>query len=144
VRIVDANVLLYAANADAVHHRASRAWLDAALGGGDTVGLSWIAMLAFLRLSTKAALFPEPLTTAEAVDMVSSWISAPGGAVVHPGPAHATHLGRLLEESGSVGDVVNDAHLAALAIEHRAEIVSYDHDFTRFIGVRWRRPDDLQ
>jgi hypothetical protein len=61
VKLVDANVLLYAVNVDAPHHERSRRWLDGALSGTDTVAFAWVALLAFLRLSTKVALFPTPL-----------------------------------------------------------------------------------
>lgn len=74
------------------------------------------------------------------MQQVSEWLAAPGAVVAHPGPAHAEHLARLLQHVGTGGNLVNDAHLAALALEHRAEIVSYDNDFARFEGVRWRRP----
>lgn len=143
MRIVDANVLLYAVNADAQHHPASRRWLDRALGGDDTVGLTWLAMLAFVRLSTKVGLFPRPLTPGEATAQLGEWVNAPGALVVHPGPAHLEHLTRLLSTVGTAANLTNDAHLAAMALEQRAEIVSYDNDFGRFPSVRWRRPDEL-
>jgi uncharacterized protein len=143
VRVVDANVLLYSVNADAQHHEASRTWLDSALSGDDTVGFSWLAMLAFVRLATKPGLFPHPLPVDVAAAQLAAWTSAPGGIVVHPGAGHIEQLARLLGTPGLGGSLVSDAHLAAIAIEHRAEVVSYDHDFTLFADVRWRRPDDL-
>lgn len=143
MRIVDANVLLYAVNEDAQHHTSSRTWLDRALAGADTVGLSWIALLAFVRLSTNRGLFDNPLGVDEALEQVESWVAAPGAVVVAPGPAHPDLLRRALAAVGAGGNLVNDAHLAALAVEHRADIVSYDNDFSRFAGVRWRTPDEL-
>lgn len=143
MKIVDANVLLYAVNADAEHHAASRDWLDDALGGSDTVGFSWVVMLAFLRLSTKRGLFPRPLTVGTASRTLDRWTAAPGALIVTPGPDHVAHLDRLLGAVGVGGNLVNDAHLAAIAIEQRAEIVSYDQDFTLFPGVRLRRPGQL-
>jgi toxin-antitoxin system PIN domain toxin len=143
VKLVDANVLIYAVNADAQHHAAARSWLDDAMSGSDTVGLAWPVLLAFLRLTTRTGLFERPLPVAAAAGQVRDWLDAPGTVVVAPGPAHAEHLERLLTRVGTGGNLVNDAHLAALALEHRAEVVSYDNDFTRFEGVRWRRPDDL-
>ncbi len=143
MRVVDANVLLYAVNADARHHEASLEWLERALGGDDTVGFSWIALLAFARLATKPEIFPSPLSPAAAMAQVQSWIDAPSARVLHPGERHPAILADLLAELGSAGNLVNDAHLAALAIEHRASIVSYDNDFARFPGVRWHRPDSL-
>lgn len=143
MRLVDANVLLYAVNEDALHHSASRSWLDRALGGSDTVGLAWACLLAFVRLATRPGLFPDPLTPAEAFEQVDAWCRAPGAVVVHPGPDHAAHVSELLQTVGVGANLVNDAHLAALALEQRGDVVSYDNDFDRFSGVRWRRPDQL-
>jgi len=143
VRIVDANVLLYAVNEDARHHEASRVWLDRALAGADTVGFGWVAMLAFVRLATRHDLFPAPLTAAEALSQLEDWIAAPGGRVLQAGERHLGIISGLLEPLGVGGNLVNDAHLAALAIEHRAEVVTYDNDFVRFDGVRWTTPDAL-
>ncbi len=143
MRIVDANVLLYAVNADSRHHSAARRWLDAALSGADTVGFTWIVLVAFLRISTKVDLFPGALRPEEAMGQVGAWLASPGAVVVDPTRAHLTVLDGLLTGSGTGGNLVNDAHLAAVALEHRADIVSYDTDFTRFPGVRCHRPDDL-
>jgi toxin-antitoxin system PIN domain toxin len=143
MRIVDANVLLYAVNVDAQHHLSSRSWLDRALGGADTVGLSWLVLLAFVRLATKPGLFENPLRIDEALDQVQDWIAAPGAVVIGPGPTHPDLLRKALADVGAGGNLVNDAHLAALALENHADIVSYDNDFSRFEGVRWRTPDAL-
>lgn len=140
MEIVDANVLLYAVNLDAPHHARSRLWLDGALSGGETVGFSWIALLAFVRLSTRADVFPRPLTVEQAMDRVRAWLEAPAAVVLEPTPDHPGVLGRLLSSVGAGANLVNDAHLAALAIEHRCGIVSFDRDFGRFDGVPWREP----
>lgn len=141
MRLVDANVLLYSVNSDAPHHERSRAWLDAALSGSETVAFAWIVLLAFVRLTTKEGLFPSPLTTEEALDRVDSWLGAAPAVVLEPTPDHASVLRRLLWETGTGGNLVNDAHLAALAIEHRCGIVSFDNDFGRFSGIEWSEPD---
>ncbi|NLG62024.1 MAG: type II toxin-antitoxin system VapC family toxin [Candidatus Cloacimonetes bacterium] len=143
MRVVDANVLLYAVNEDARQHESSVAWLDRALSGADTVGFSWIAMLAFARIATRSDIFRAPLTTSEAFEQLDVWIAAPGGRVLNPGEKHLDILSRLADESGTAGNLVNDAHLAALAIEHRASVVSFDRDFARFDGLRVHRPDQL-
>lgn len=143
MRIVDANVLLYAVNSASEHHAASKRWLDGALSGADTVGLAWVPLLAFVRLATKHGLFPSPLAPKVAMEQVADWCSAPGSVVVDPTPRHADILSRLLAQVGAGGNVVNDAHLAALALEHRGGIVSYDSDFSRFDGIRWDTPDAL-
>lgn len=138
--LVDANVLLYAVNRDVRHHERSRRWLDGALSGGEAVAFSWLALLAFVRLSTKVGLFPKPLAAAEAMDRVEAWLDAPPSVVLEPTSDHARIVRRLLAEVGVGGNLVNDAHLAALAVEHRCGIVSFDNDFGRFDGVTWREP----
>ncbi len=143
MKIVDANVLLYAVNSASEHHRSSVRWLDGALSGSDAVGLAWVPLLAFIRLTTKDGLFPSPLRPEAAIGQVAEWVNAPTAVVVNPTPRHPEILSRLLAQLGSGGNLTNDAHLAALAIEHRASIVSYDSDFGRFEGVGWDRPDDL-
>jgi toxin-antitoxin system PIN domain toxin len=143
MKIVDANVLLYAVNSASDHHKASRRWLDVALSGADTVGLAWVPLLAFVRLTTKVGLFPSPLRPSEAVRQITEWLHAPGAVMVSPTPRHIDVLGGLLDRIGTGGNLVNDGHLAALAIEHRATVVSYDSDFGRFDGITWQTPDAL-
>lgn len=140
MKVVDANVLLYAVNADAQHHKTSVDWLDRSLSGADTVGFTWLALTAFIRISTKISLFPNPLTTQEAVDQVRQWLAAPAARVVEPSPAHAVVLGHLLNQVGTGGNLVSDAHLAAIALEQRATVISFDSDFGRFEGVDWSTP----
>jgi toxin-antitoxin system PIN domain toxin len=143
VKIVDANVLLYAVNSVSEHHEASRRWLDGALSGSDSVGLAWVPMLAFVRLSTKIGLFPSPLPPSDAMRQVVDWTTAPGATTIGPTARHGDILHGLLAQSGTGGNLVNDAHLAALAIEYRASIVSYDNDFGRFESVRADTPEAL-
>lgn len=141
MKLVDANVLLYAVNRDAVHHETARRWLDGSLSGDATVAFAWVALLAFVRLSTKVELFPAPLSIDGALDRVDAWISAGPSVIVEPTPDHPGILRRLLGQVGAGANLVNDAHLAALAIEHRCAVVSYDNDFSRFDGVVWERPE---
>jgi uncharacterized protein len=143
VKIVDANVLLYAVNADAPHHEPSRRWLDDALGGGDTVGFSWVVLLAFIRLSTNPAVFTEPLDSDTGISIVRGWLGSPRAVIAEPTARHIDVLAGLLVDAGTAANLVNDAHLAALALEHGAELVTYDADFGRFSGVRWKRPIEL-
>ena len=140
MKLVDANVLLYAVNRDAVHHERSRRWIDGALSGEDTVAFAWIALLAFVRLSTKVGLFPAPLTVDQAMDRVDAWVGAGPAVVVEPSAQHGTIVRGLLRSVGVGGNLVSDAHLAALAIEHRCGILSFDNDFARFPGVSWDVP----
>ena len=143
MKIVDANVLLYAVNSASEHHRASLRWLDGALSGADEVGFAWVPLLAFIRLTTKEGLFPSPLRPDQAVARVADWLSAASATLVSPGARHLDIVSRLLDQLGTGGNLVNDAHLAALAIEQRADIVSYDGDFGRFEAVTWATPEEL-
>lgn len=140
MNVVDANVLLYAVNESAERHDEAREWLDGALSGDDTVGFSWVSLLAFVRLSTKIGLFPHPLPVSEALDRVRAWLAQPTGVVLEPTVRHVDVLGDLLAHVGAGGNLTSDAHLAALAIEHRGHVVTYDSDFGRFPGVVWRPP----
>ncbi|MFN8126836.1 MAG: type II toxin-antitoxin system VapC family toxin [Candidatus Nanopelagicales bacterium] len=137
---MDANVLLYAVNVDAPRHTSARAWLDNALNGESTVHFSWVALLAFVRLTTREGLFPHPLTTDEAFDRVDAWLAQPTAVIATPGPDHAHIMRRILGQAGTGGNLVNDAHLAALSIERQCPIVSFDNDFDRFPGVDWFPP----
>lgn len=140
MNLVDANVLLYAVNQADPKHEPSRQWLDAALAGREPVGFSWVVLLAFLRLSTKVGLFPRPLTVDAALETVRSWLDQPPSLLLEPTPRHLGILRGLLGEVGPGANLVNDAHLAALALEHGGRVVSYDSDFGRFTGVRWQPP----
>ena len=140
MNVVDANVLLYAVNVDSARHEASRDWLDESLSGASVVGFAWVAVLAFLRLSTKSGIFPSPLSDDAALATVGAWLAQPAAVVVEPTARHLSLLRDLLAAAGSAGNLVNDAHLAALAIEHRGSVVSYDSDFGRFPGVSWTEP----
>ena len=140
MRLCDANVLLYAVNSDAPNHTAARSWLDGALSGGETIAFPWAVLLAFLRLATHPAVFPLPLGADAAIARVREWLRQPAATVAEPGSRHLEILAALVEESGVAGNLVSDAHLAALAIELDAELVSFDRDFARFAGLRWSVP----
>jgi hypothetical protein len=138
--ILDANVLIYAVDQTSAHHDRSRSWLDASLAGAEAVGLAWIALLAFIRIGTNASIFPTPMTTDEATDQIETWLAAPAAVIAQPTPRHASLLRGLLRATGTAGNLTTDAHLAALALELGADVVSYDRDFARFPGVRHRLP----
>lgn len=140
--IVDANVLIYATNSTARQHPEAADWLDGALAGAEAVGLAWVVLLAFMRLTTNPAIFPRPISAAESAEQVEAWLGAPGAVVVEPTARHVHVLRGLIAESGAAGNLVTDAHLAALAIEHGADLVSYDRDFARFAGVSHRLPGE--
>jgi uncharacterized protein len=140
VKLVDANVLIYAVNANAHHHGRSRQWLEEALSGTEPVGLPWVSILAFLRITTRRQIFQNPLLTADAVAFVDSWLQQPPVEIVVPGPAHWAVFRTLVAASGTAGNLTSDAHLAALAIESGWTLVSTDHDFRRFPGLKLFNP----
>ena len=140
--VTDANVLLYAVDTASVHHEQSLEWLERSLSGAEAVGFSWVVLLAFIRVGTNRAILPNALSVEDATSQVQAWLDAPGAVVVEPTARHAGVLRGLLLESGTAGNLTTDAHLAALAIEHGAELVSYDRDFGRFRGLRHRLPSD--
>ena len=140
MKIVDANVLLYAVNEAAPQHGPARAWLEKTLSGTEPVGFTWAVLLAFFRLSTRAAVFPRPLTLDQAFEAVGSWLAQPCAEIVDPGDGHLDLLSRLLKPLGAAGNLTSDAHLAAIALEHGAELCSCDSDFSRFTGLRWTHP----
>ena len=139
--LVDANVLLHAVNESAREYESARRWLLDALGGAETLGFAWAVSLAFLRLATHPAVFPRPLTARQAVDALDAWHGHRTAVAVEPTRRHLPVLGSLLAASGTAGNFVSDAHLAALALENDATVISFDRDFARFEGVRWRLPD---
>ena len=140
MKLVDANVLLYAVNQDAPQHASARDWLDEALSGGARVAFCWIVLLAFLRLSTNERIFDEPLSVSDAIKQAEDWLAQPAAVVVEPTARHLGVVQQLLAPLETGGNLANDAHLAALAVEHRCTVVSYDTDFLSFDGVKLETP----
>jgi toxin-antitoxin system PIN domain toxin len=140
VILVDANLLLYAANHAAPEHPAARAWLDARLSGPARVGLSWPSLLAFVRLATNPLVVRQPVTMAQAWTQVGDWLASEAAWVPLPTDRHPTVIGSLLRQPWMTSRLVPDAHLAALAIEHGLTVCSTDADFARFPGVTWENP----
>lgn len=137
---MDANLLIYAVNTAAPQHNRAREWLDARINGTDRVGLPWASLLAFLRLVSNPRIFQHPLGITEAWRQVDAWLSSRPVWIPLPTQRHAEILAPLLAASGAHGNLVPDAHLAALAIEHGLELNSTDGDFARFARLKWRNP----
>jgi uncharacterized protein len=138
--LVDANLLIYAVNSGAPQHAAAQRWLDERLNGVVRVGLPWPSLMAFLRLATNPRVFQQPMGMTDAWSHVEAWLGCGSAWVPAPTTRHAEVLARLLARPGVHGNLVPDAHLAALAIEHGLELNSTDGDFARFAGLRWRNP----
>jgi toxin-antitoxin system PIN domain toxin len=140
VKLVDANLLLYAVDESSPHHEAAKPWLEQQLSGAETFAFAWAVLLAFVRLATNPRVFATPLGSEEALDLLDSWLDQPNTTVVHPTDRHTALLRELLVPFGTAANLTSDAHLAALSIEHGAELCSADSDFARFPRVRWVNP----
>jgi hypothetical protein len=140
VKLLDLNLLIYAVNRDSAPHRAARAWLEDVLSGGETVVVPWIVILGFLRVTTNPRIMAKPLTPEQAMGVVDGWLSRPVVSLLNTGDEHWPILRELLGTCGAAGNLTTDAHLAALAIEHGAELCSADGDFARFARLRWVNP----
>lgn len=144
MKLVDANLLLYATDERSPRHASARSWLDGLWSGDEPIAFAWAVVLAFLRLGTNPRVFERPLSAERAFDVVEGWLTHPCATIVHPGERHLTLVRQLLRPLGTAGNLVADAHLAALAIEHGAELDSCDGDFSRFSGLRWVNPLDAR
>jgi len=140
VILIDANLLIYAVDSDAPHHGHARRWLEDTLSGDAHVGLAWVVILAFLRVTTREGILVRPLGADAAFDYVTDWLAQPNVEPVSSGANHWPLLRNLLHGSGLAGNLTTDAHLAAMAIEHGATLYSTDHDFKRFAGLEHVNP----
>lgn len=140
MKLPDANLLIYALDGSSVRHEAAGRWLEDVLSGSEPVGFAWMVLLAVFRLTTRASVFEHPLRPDEALDVIDGWLAQPCAAIVQPTTRHLALLRGLLQPLGAGGNLTNDAHLAALAIEHGAVVCSCDNDFARFKGVAWVDP----
>jgi hypothetical protein len=138
--IVDANIFLYAYNADAPQQRAASRWLSELLGSGETIGLPWLTLWAFIRISTNSRIWANPRPVREAFAIVREWLVQPGVIPLNPGPLHAEILEKLVGNYGAAGSLVTDAVMAALAMEYGAALASTDQHFRRFPDLRWLNP----
>jgi toxin-antitoxin system PIN domain toxin len=140
VILVDANLLLYAHIQSYPQHEAARNWLDGRLNGTPRVGLPWPSLLAFVRIASNPRLFEQPLSVGRAWQQVASWLALESVWIPLPTARHAEVLGSLLAEATFAANLVPDAHLAALAIEHGLTLCTSDGDFSRFAGLAWTNP----
>lgn len=138
--LVDANLLLYARDSQSPLHERARDWLTEEFNGSTRVGLPWQSLTAFVRISTHPRAYARPLAPDDAWRQVEEWLATTAAWVPTETEAHAQVLGGLVTAHRLRGNLVSDAHLAALAIEHGLELCSADGDFSRFPEVRWRNP----
>ena len=138
--LVDANLLVYAANLDAPEHEVAHPWFDDRLNGTVRVGLPWASLLAFVRLVSNPAVVRYPVKPHQAWRQVEQWLSCDQVWTPMPTARHADVLGPLLRIPLMTSRLVPDADLAALAIEHGLTLCSSDGDFARFPGLKWDNP----
>lgn len=138
--IVDANILLYAADEASPFHTSAKDWLEGALNGPTRVGLPWVSLTAFQRIMTHPRVSANPMSPREAWAYIAEWLDAEQSWIPEPTDRHAQVFGGLIVDSDLRGKLVPDAHLAALAIEHGVGVCSADSDFARFPGVTWFDP----
>lgn len=137
--VPDLNLILYAYNSGSNDHLAAKKWWENLMLGSAPVGLPWVVAVGFVRLSTARGVFAQPSTVNASVGCVESWLVRPNVILLNPGPRHLELLKHNLEGTAG-GALTTDAHLAALAMEHQAELHSNDADFGRFPGLRWKNP----
>ena len=140
VRILDTNLLIYAVNSVSPRHARAKDWLETVLTGSETVGLPWVVILGFLRITTSNRILPRPLSPAQAIAVVDALLARPNVEALDAGSDHWPTLRELLQESGTAGNLTTDAHLAALAVESGATMCSSDSDFARFNRLKWENP----
>ena len=138
--LVDANILLYAEDSLSAQHAAAREWWDRQLSGNEKVALCWPVLTAFIRIGTNVRLHRRPLTLREATDRVQSWLDQPCVRIIPPTEQHWPIFQKMLRGGNATGNLVSDAHLAALAVEHGCVLQSTDADFARFPGLKWVNP----
>jgi toxin-antitoxin system PIN domain toxin len=138
--LIDANLLLYAVDSASDHHARTAEWLTEQLNGDGRVGMPWESLAAFVRIATHPRASEQPLSPGDAWGFVEEWLAAPTVWVPLPTDRHAEVLGGLVRRHRIAGNLIPDAHMAALAIEHGLEVCSADTDFARFTEIRWRNP----
>lgn len=141
MKVVDLNVLVYATDETAVHHARAKAWLDRALSSTETVGIPTAVAIGYVRLTTNPRVMEAPLDAATSTGVVRGWLERANVTSPEPTSRHYQLIEDLLAPIGTAGNLVSDAHLAALSIEHGAELYSFDRDFGRFSGLRWIEPE---
>jgi uncharacterized protein len=140
VILVDANILIYAHVESFTQHATARDWLDQQINGSTRVGMPWASLLAFLRIVTNARVFERPEQITEAWKQARAWLDCESVWIPYPTDRHAEILGDILVKTGADANLVPDAHLATLALEHGLTLCSTDGDFARFPMLRWLNP----
>ena len=136
----DVNVLVHAHNLDSPFHQPARSWWDACLAGSEGVGLAWIVLLGFVRISTHRKILQRPLPVEDVMERIDSWLELPHIHIPYPSDRHFEGLREALQGLGTAGNLTTDAHIATLAKQRGYVLYSTDADFARFPGLRWVNP----
>ena len=138
MKIPDVNVLLYAVNPRCPQHLTAKQWFETNSAANVVIAYPWSVILGFVRICTRRGIFESPLTVDASLEIVRSLLSQTNAKTVDPTVKHMGIVSRLLLSAGTAGNLTTDAHLAALAIEHEAELASFDADFQRFAGLSFK------
>ena len=138
--LVDANILLYAEDSLSSFHQMARKWWDGQLSGTGPVCLCWAVLSAFIRIGTNPRVFESPLSLEQSLDRIQSWIDQPCTRIIRPTERHWTTFQTVLKDGQAVANLVTDAHIATLALEHGCTVASTDADFARFPKLKWINP----
>jgi len=140
VIVLDANILLYAYNSATSLHAKARAWIEETFSSSEPVGIPWQTVTAFLRITTNSKFPGQRFNVNEAVEIMEAWLGQPNIQLLAPSDTHWHHFRRMLLDGQASGQLVSDAHLAALALEYGGVLYTTDRDFARFPGLRWKNP----
>ena len=138
MKLPDVNVLLHAVDTTHKNHAIAKQWLELSLAEPEGIGFVWLVLIGFVRIATRKGVLTNPMPIAEALSVMDEWVNHPKAQIIAPGERHSDILTRLLLGAGTAGNLTNDAHLAAIAIEYHAEVGTFDKDFKRFSGVRFQ------
>lgn len=140
MKVVDLNVLIYAVDEQSPHHATILPYWQQLLNGEESIGIPWIVLVGFLRITTNPKAFATPLTADVACEIVDGWLSLDVVSVPTEKPSHWTTLRAHVHASGTAANLVTDAHIATIASTRGATLVSCDRDFERFEGLRVENP----
>ena len=138
MKLPDVNVLLHAVDTTHKNHAVAKQWLEFSLAEPEGIGFVWLVLIGFVRIATRKGVLTNPMPIADALNVMDEWVNHPKAQIIAPGERHADVLTRLLLGAGTAGNLTNDAHLAAIAIEHHAEVGTFDKDFKRFSGLKFQ------
>ena len=140
MKIVDLNILIYAINKNSPDHVQAKKWWEDSLVETESIGVPWVVLLGFLRITTNPRVFSNPLDPESAIGLIDDWLTQPSVRIISPTNRHWDILKKLILEMGTASNLTTDAHIAALAIENGGILFSTDNDFSRFSDLKWRNP----